>query len=92
MPFYWGIAADRTVAFSDDAKLIKQACGKSFAPFPQGMYFSPITLLATKVMVSKHSGLCRSPVALIEVLVLNEQVVSSQVQEGCIALLIQQAY
>jgi hypothetical protein len=40
VPFYWGIAADGTVAFSDDAKLIKQACGKSFAPFPQGCYFS----------------------------------------------------
>ncbi|KAG0588166.1 hypothetical protein KC19_2G221600 [Ceratodon purpureus] len=38
--FYWGIAADGSVAFSDDAKLIKQACGKSFAPFPQGCYFS----------------------------------------------------
>lgn len=40
VPFYWGIAADGTVAFSDDAKLLKQACGKSFAPFPQGCYFS----------------------------------------------------
>lgn len=41
VPFYWGIAADGTVAFSDDAKLLKQGCGKSFAPFPQGT-FSPI--------------------------------------------------
>ncbi|XP_024391635.1 stem-specific protein TSJT1 [Physcomitrium patens] len=40
VPFYWGIAADGTVAFSDDAKLLKQGCGKSFAPFPQGCYFS----------------------------------------------------
>jgi asparagine synthetase B (glutamine-hydrolysing) len=40
VPFYWGIAADGTTAFSDDAKLLKQGCGKSFAPFPQGCYFS----------------------------------------------------
>lgn len=40
VPFFWGIAADGTTAFSDDAKLLKQACGKSFAPFPQGCYFS----------------------------------------------------
>ena len=40
VPFYWGIAADGTVAFSDDAKLLKQGCGKSFAPFPQGMFLS----------------------------------------------------
>lgn len=38
--FYWGIAGDGTVAFSDDAKLLKQGCGKSFAPFPHGCYFS----------------------------------------------------
>lgn len=40
VPFFWGIAADGTVAFSDDSKLLKQGCGKSFAPFPQGCYFS----------------------------------------------------
>lgn len=40
VPFFWGIAADGTTAFSDDAKLLKQGCGKSFAPFPQGCYFS----------------------------------------------------
>jgi len=40
VPLYWGIAADGAVAFSDDAKLLKQGCGKSFAPFPQGCYFS----------------------------------------------------
>lgn len=38
VPLYWGIAADGAVAFSDDAKLLKQGCGKSFAPFPQGIY------------------------------------------------------
>lgn len=37
VPLYWGIAADGAVAFSDDAKLLKQGCGKSFAPFPQGI-------------------------------------------------------
>jgi hypothetical protein len=34
--FYWGTAADGAIAFSDDAKLLKEGCGKSFAPFPQG--------------------------------------------------------
>lgn len=36
VPLYWGIAADGALTFSDDAKLLKQGCGKSFAPFPQG--------------------------------------------------------
>jgi hypothetical protein len=38
--FYWGTAADGAIAFSDDAKLLKEGCGKSFAPFPQGCFFS----------------------------------------------------
>jgi hypothetical protein len=45
VPFFWGIAADGNVAFSDDAKLLKQGCGKSFAPFPQGISRSIVNLL-----------------------------------------------
>ncbi|CAM8895234.1 unnamed protein product [Rhodiola kirilowii] len=36
----WGITADGYVAFSDDADLLKGACGKSLASFPQGCFFS----------------------------------------------------
>ncbi|CAF2081089.1 hypothetical protein BRARA_F00154 [Brassica rapa] len=36
---YWGIAADGSVVMSDDLKVIKQGCAKSFAPFPTGCMF-----------------------------------------------------
>ncbi|KAJ0242300.1 hypothetical protein HA466_0207830 [Hirschfeldia incana] len=36
---YWGIAADGSVVMSDDIKIIKQGCAKSFAPFPTGCMF-----------------------------------------------------
>lgn len=37
---YWGTTCDGAVVFSDDEGLIKESCGKSFATFPQGCYFS----------------------------------------------------
>lgn len=40
VPLYWGITADGHVAFADDANLLKGACGKSLASFPQGCFFS----------------------------------------------------
>ncbi|KAI9115017.1 hypothetical protein K1719_014030 [Acacia pycnantha] len=40
VPLYWGITADGYVAFADDAELLKGACGKSLASFPQGCYYS----------------------------------------------------
>ncbi|XWS36280.1 hypothetical protein CRYUN_Cryun20dG0071800 [Craigia yunnanensis] len=40
VPLYWGITADGFVAFSDDAEMLKGACGKSLASFPQGCFFS----------------------------------------------------
>lgn len=40
VPLYWGITADGYVAFANDAALLKSACGKSLASFPQGCYFS----------------------------------------------------
>nr|AFK47681.1 unknown [Lotus japonicus] len=36
---YWGIAADGSVVISDDLKVIKEGCAKSFAPFPTGCIF-----------------------------------------------------
>lgn len=38
VPLYWGITADGFVAFADDAEMLKGACGKSLASFPQGTY------------------------------------------------------
>ncbi|XP_058077753.1 stem-specific protein TSJT1-like [Magnolia sinica] len=40
VPLFWGITADGYVAFADSAELLKGACGKSLAPFPQGCFFS----------------------------------------------------
>ncbi|KAK7292390.1 hypothetical protein RIF29_08168 [Crotalaria pallida] len=40
VPLYWGITADGYVAFADDAELLKGACGKSLASFPQGCFYS----------------------------------------------------
>lgn len=39
-PFYWGTAADGCLAFSDTPEVLESGCGKSFAPFPLGCYFS----------------------------------------------------
>lgn len=40
VPLYWGITADACVAFADDVDLLKGACGKSLASFPQGRFNS----------------------------------------------------
>ncbi|KAA3485469.1 stem-specific protein TSJT1 [Gossypium australe] len=40
VPLYWGITADGHVAFADNVELLKGACGKSLASFPQGCFFS----------------------------------------------------
>ncbi|XP_076884764.1 asparagine synthetase [glutamine-hydrolyzing] 2-like, partial [Bidens hawaiensis] len=40
VPLYWGITADGCVAFANDADLLKGACGKSLASFPQGCFYS----------------------------------------------------
>lgn len=40
VPLYWGITADGYVAFADNIDLLKGACGKSLASFPQGCFFS----------------------------------------------------
>ena len=36
IPFYWGTAADGSLAFSDTPEVLLRGCGKSFAPFPPG--------------------------------------------------------
>ncbi|KAJ1405612.1 Nucleophile aminohydrolase, N-terminal [Sesbania bispinosa] len=40
VPLFWGITAEGYVAFADDAELLKGACGKSLASFPQGCFYS----------------------------------------------------
>lgn len=40
VPLYWGITADGYVAIANDSDLLKGACGKSLASFPQGCFFS----------------------------------------------------
>lgn len=39
VPLYWGVAADGSVAISDDRDIVKRGCGKSYAPFPVGCMF-----------------------------------------------------
>ncbi|XVE51315.1 hypothetical protein DITRI_Ditri02bG0030100 [Diplodiscus trichospermus] len=36
---FWGVAADGSVVVSDNLKVIKESCVKSFAPFPAGCMF-----------------------------------------------------
>jgi hypothetical protein len=38
VPFYWGVDSVGHLVVSDDAEIVKNACGKSFAPFPKGMH------------------------------------------------------
>ena len=42
VPLYWGITADGYVAFADNIEVLKGACGKSLASFPQGCFFSTL--------------------------------------------------
>ncbi|KAJ4828582.1 hypothetical protein Tsubulata_019587 [Turnera subulata] len=40
VPFFWGTDSEGHLVFSDDAEIVKQGCGKSFAPFPKGCFFT----------------------------------------------------
>ncbi|KAJ7954830.1 stem-specific protein TSJT1-like [Quillaja saponaria] len=40
VPFFWGTDSDGDIVFSDDAEIVKKGCGKSFAPFPKGCFFT----------------------------------------------------
>ncbi|KAK4800002.1 hypothetical protein SAY86_025367 [Trapa natans] len=40
VPFYWGRDSDGNLVLSDDMQAVKKGCGKSFAPFPKGCFFT----------------------------------------------------
>ncbi|CAL9201429.1 unnamed protein product [Musa hybrid cultivar] len=40
VPFFWGADAQDHLVLSDDADIVKKGCGKSFAPFPKGCFFT----------------------------------------------------
>ncbi|KAK8942656.1 Stem-specific protein TSJT1 [Platanthera zijinensis] len=40
VPFFWGTDAEDHLVLSDDVEIVKKACGKSFAPFPKGCFFT----------------------------------------------------
>ncbi|XP_043690653.1 stem-specific protein TSJT1 [Telopea speciosissima] len=40
VPFFWGNDSEGHLVLSDDKEIVKKACGKSFAPFPKGCFFT----------------------------------------------------
>ncbi|XP_020599554.1 stem-specific protein TSJT1-like [Phalaenopsis equestris] len=40
VPFYWGADSEERLILSDDAEFLKKACGKSFAIFPKGCFYT----------------------------------------------------
>ncbi|XP_075477873.1 stem-specific protein TSJT1-like [Primulina tabacum] len=40
IPFFWGTDAEGHLVLSNDGEVGKQGCGKSFAPFPKGCFFT----------------------------------------------------
>ncbi|XP_042061767.1 stem-specific protein TSJT1-like [Salvia splendens] len=40
VPFFWGTDADGHLVLSTDGEVVKQGCGKTFAPFPKGCFYT----------------------------------------------------
>lgn len=40
VPFFWGSDSEGNLVVSDDPEIVKKSCGKSFAPFPKGCFFT----------------------------------------------------
>ncbi|KAJ0093924.1 hypothetical protein Patl1_25287 [Pistacia atlantica] len=40
VPFFWGTDSEGHLVLSDDVEIVKKGCGKSFAPFPKGCFFT----------------------------------------------------
>ncbi|XP_074283855.1 stem-specific protein TSJT1-like [Silene latifolia] len=39
-PLFWGTTSEEHLVLSDDIEVVKKACGRSFAPFPKGCFFT----------------------------------------------------
>ncbi|KAK9140047.1 hypothetical protein Scep_009728 [Stephania cephalantha] len=69
-PFFWGADAEDHLVLSDDAEVVKKACGTSFAPFPKGCFFTtsgglqsfehPLNELKAMPRVDSSGQLCGS--------------------------------
>lgn len=42
VPFFWGTDAEGHLVLSDDSDIVKKGCGKSFASFPKGCFFTSL--------------------------------------------------
>ncbi|XP_004296589.1 PREDICTED: stem-specific protein TSJT1 [Fragaria vesca subsp. vesca] len=40
VPFFWGTDSEGHLVIADDDEVVKKGCGKSFAPFPKGCFFT----------------------------------------------------
>ncbi|KAH7666136.1 N-terminal nucleophile aminohydrolases (Ntn hydrolases) protein [Dioscorea alata] len=40
VPFFWGADSQGCLVLSNDVEIVKRGCGKSFAPFPKGCFFT----------------------------------------------------
>ncbi|WOK91560.1 stem-specific protein TSJT1-like [Canna indica] len=40
VPFFWGADSEDHLVLSDDVDIVKKGCGKSFAPFPKGCFYT----------------------------------------------------
>ncbi|KAB5537887.1 hypothetical protein DKX38_015420 [Salix brachista] len=40
VPFFWGTDSEGNLVLSDDVQIVQKGCGKSFAPFPKGCFFT----------------------------------------------------
>ncbi|KAF3456929.1 hypothetical protein FNV43_RR01583 [Rhamnella rubrinervis] len=40
VPYFWGSDSEGHLVLSDDDNIMKKGCGKSFAPFPKGCFFT----------------------------------------------------
>jgi hypothetical protein len=38
VPFFWGTDSEGHLVLSDDKEIVTKGCGRSFAPFPKGIW------------------------------------------------------
>ncbi|XP_019080376.2 asparagine synthetase [glutamine-hydrolyzing] 1, partial [Vitis vinifera] len=68
VPFFWGVDSEGHLVLSDDEETVKKGCGKSFAPFPKGCFFTtsgglrsfehPLNELRAEPRVDSSSQMC----------------------------------